>query len=146
MLTSDRAPERRITHTIGDFIEYKDRDNNDIAAIARLDYLFVHEYFKEYRLFAIVTDSRLSSRRDPVLGLPFMNIADGGFAGHRNKFGTRIVGLPVITASRPYVVSVIENDGGMDLDQNVIYSKDYSSDLDEDRSLIYCNAWEAISL
>ena len=147
LLTSDvnRATEHRITHTMGDYIEYRD-DNNDTHIIAHLDYLFVHEYFNEYRLFAIVTQAIPSSRHDSILGLPFMHMSNGGFAGNdKNKFGTKIVGLPVITASRPYLIPVIEGIDRIDLDQDVIYAKRHDKGK-VDKALLYCNAWEAVSL
>lgn len=144
------ATEHRITHTIGSFIEYQNRDNDDVPTIARLDYLFVHEYFNEYRLLVIVTDTTFasSSRHDPVLGLPIMHVSRSSdcFTGKaNNRFGTRTIGLPVITSTRPYVVPVIERDGEMELDQDVIYSKEYS-ESGSDKALVYCNAWEAVSL
>lgn len=129
---------------MGDFIEY--RTDDDTRTVARLDYLFVHEYFNEYRLFAIVTQAIPSSRRDPILGLSFMHMLIGGFAGNNQTFGTKIVGLPVITATRPYLVPVIEKDAGLDLDRGVIYSKTDRSGVRADKILIYCDAWEAFSL
>ena len=151
MLTSDRAPERRITHTIGDFIKYHGRDSDNVngTTLARLDYLFVHEMFEEYRLFAVVTHTTHSNppRRDSILGLPVIRVSVGGFAGIPDKrFGSVIVGLPAIAASRPYVVPVIEKaDGSMDLDIEVLYSKGYN-ELGHGKALIRCDEWEAVLL
>lgn len=51
-----------------------------------------------------------------------------------------------MTASRPYVVAVTEeNNGHMELDRAVIYSKEYKPDSN-DKTFVYCNAWEAGSL
>lgn len=73
-----------------------------------------------------------------------MHMAQGGFAGSDKRFGTKIIGLPAITATRPYLVPVIKKEIGLDIDWAIIYSKEYNSG--GDKTLVYCNAWEAVSL
>lgn len=77
-----------------------------------------------------------------------MHVSGNGFTGNHKakKFGTDIVGLPNITATRQYLVPVIEQtDGQLDLDQDIIYLKEYR-EAGGDKALVHCNAWEAFSL
>lgn len=142
MSFTDRNTEHRISHNIGDFIEY---DDEGIIQLGRLDYVFVHEAFNEHRLFAIVTNVVEASSVDPVLDLPLRRLSNEGFVGHEGKrFGSRIIGLPVVSASRPYVIPVHASSLGLELDQDVLHLKAYSDS--GSKALLHCNKWKVITL
>lgn len=91
--------ERRIVFKLGDFIEFKSHKQQ--LRVGRINGIFVHNMLSEDKVFAQVTDVVESGSFDEILSLRMLKVA----------ITSRIVGLPMITARRLYIVPVKEEDG-----------------------------------